>query len=417
MADFQPHSSDWRLDLDADDRGPAKYFHGRVQIRSSFAGLLSEAQKGLGGTTFLIQGAPGAGKSALLDVLSKQARASKWHTVNIDAQALHDPVFMAQQLGVKSPQQIQRYVEADARLLKTGRINTEPGALSVRQVLKNAHKSKRGLLLVFDEAQTIGYEPERPRIVQTLNAVHNGQIGRPVILLVGGLGLTKAAFGQLGIPRFQGNCLVNLGRLSPEPEQAVVRDWLEKGGGAQEDVTPWINAITQETDGWPQHIVSFAQPAAQVIRRHKGQMTTEGLTEVLKFGRKRKEEYYLNRSAEISSEDLALLGAYIQYRGRRVRWYRRELVKVLDILERVEGETAADVVDTMLAKGVLAGDFQQYHVPIPSMEDWLQRQFESYLYECPDEGQALTSELAALLSQPAKRLRQSGGLSPDAQVP
>ena len=99
MADFQPHSSDWRLDLDADDRGPAKYFHGRVQIRSSFAGLLSEAQKGLGGTTFLIQGAPGAGKSALLDVLSKQARASKWHTVNIDAQALHDPVFMAQQLG------------------------------------------------------------------------------------------------------------------------------------------------------------------------------------------------------------------------------------------------------------------------------------------------------------------------------
>ena len=309
MADFQPHSSDWRLDLDADDRGPARYFHGRVQIRSSFDKRLKQASKSLGGTTFLIQGAPGAGKSALLDVLSKQAQASKWHTVNIDAQALHDPVVMAQQLGVKSPQQIQRYVEADARLLKTGRINTEPGALSVRQVLQNAHKSKRGLLLVFDEAQTIGYEPERPRIVQTLNAIHNGQIGRPVILLVGGLGLTKAAFGQLGISRFHGNCLVNLGRLSPEPEQAVVRDWLEKGGGAQEDVTPWINAITQETDGWPQHIVSFAQPAAQVIRRHNGQMTTEGLTEVLKFGRKRKEEYYLNRSAEISYRDLALLGS------------------------------------------------------------------------------------------------------------
>ena len=397
MTDFQPHSSDWRLNLEAYDRGPAKYFHGRVQIRSSFDRLLNKACMGLGGTTFLIQGAPGAGKSALLDVLSKQAQASKWHTVNIDAQALHDPVVMAQQLGKKSPQQIQRYVEADARLLKTGRINTEPGALSVRQVLKNAHKSKRGLLLVFDEAQTIGYEPERPRIVQTLNAIHNGQIGRPVILLVGGLGLTKAAFGQLGISRFHGNCLVNLGRLSPEPERAVVRDWLEKGGGAQEDVTPWINAITQETDGWPQHIVSFAQPAAQVIRRHNGQMTTEGLTEVLKFGRKRKEEYYLNRSAEISYRDLALLGACIQFRGRQMRWERHELIEVLDIIKRLEGKTASGVLDTMLAKGVLAGDLEQYHVPIPSMEDWLERRFQRYISERPEAGQALTTELKALL--------------------
>ena len=366
----------------------------------SIGRLSDRPVRACGGTSFLIQGAPGAGKSALLDVLSKQAQASKWHTVNIDAQALHDPVFMAQQLGVKSPQQIQRYVEADARLLKTGRINTEPGALSVRQVLKNAHESKRGLVLVFDEAQTIGYEPERPRIVQTLNAIHNGQIGRPVILLVGGLGLTKAAFGQLGISRFQGNCLVNLGRLSPEPERAVVRDWLEKGGGAQEDVTPWINAITQETDGWPQHIVSFAQPAAQVIRRHNGQMTTEGLTAVLRIRTwTSRKNITTSEVAEISSEDLAVLGAYIQYRGRRVRWYRRELVKVLDILERVEGETAADVVDTMLAKGVLAGDFQRGIPCTNPIYGRLAAKTNSKVIcmNAPMTGQALTSELTTLL--------------------
>ena len=197
MTDFQPHSSDWRLNLEAYDRGPARYFHGRVQIRSSFEGLLNEACMGLGGTTFLIQGAPGAGKSALLDVLSKQAQGSKWHTVSIYAQALYDPVFMAQQLGIKSPRQIQRYVEADARLLKTGRISTETGVLSVSQVLQSAHKSKRGILLVMDEAQTIVNRVSNEALGYTLDAIHNGQIGRPVILLVGGLGLTKAAFGQL----------------------------------------------------------------------------------------------------------------------------------------------------------------------------------------------------------------------------
>ena len=397
MADFQPHSSDWRLDLDADDRGPARYFHGRVQIRSSFDRRLKQASESCGGTTFLIQGAPGAGKSALLDVLSKQAQASKWHTVSIKARALYDVALTARLLEEKNPQQIQRYVEADARLLKTGRISTEPGFLTVTEVLQNAHNSKRGILLVMDEAQTIAHRVGNEALEDTLDAIHNGQIGRPVILLVGGLGLTKAAFGQLGISRFQGNCLVNLGRLSPEPERAVVRDWLEKGGGAQGDVTPWINAITQETDGWPQHIVSFAQPAAQVIRRHNGQMTTEGLTAVLEFGRKRKEEYYHNRGAEISSEDLALLGAYIQFRGRQMRWERHELIEVLDIVKRVEGKTAGGVLDTMLAKGVLAGDNEEYHVPIPSMEDWLERRFQRYISERPEAGQALTTELKALL--------------------
>ena len=48
------------------DRGPAKYFHGRREILSSFHELLLHANQNRGGTTFLIQGAPGAGKTALL---------------------------------------------------------------------------------------------------------------------------------------------------------------------------------------------------------------------------------------------------------------------------------------------------------------------------------------------------------------
>ena len=64
------------------DRGPAEYFHGRKEIIDTFASALEAFRKKNEGTIFLIQGAPGAGKTALLDVLSKHAkkRGGKPHT-------------------------------------------------------------------------------------------------------------------------------------------------------------------------------------------------------------------------------------------------------------------------------------------------------------------------------------------------
>ncbi len=44
------------------DRGPARYFHGRAQILYDFSDLLRRATKENNGTTFLVQGAPGAGR-------------------------------------------------------------------------------------------------------------------------------------------------------------------------------------------------------------------------------------------------------------------------------------------------------------------------------------------------------------------
>ena len=42
------------------DRGPAQYFHGQREILSDFGEVLDWAVQTNGGTTFLIQGAPGA---------------------------------------------------------------------------------------------------------------------------------------------------------------------------------------------------------------------------------------------------------------------------------------------------------------------------------------------------------------------
>jgi len=65
------------------DRGPAEYFHGRKEIIDTFNGALELFRDDKDGTTFMIQGAPGAGKTALLDVLSTQAKSNGWEVADI----------------------------------------------------------------------------------------------------------------------------------------------------------------------------------------------------------------------------------------------------------------------------------------------------------------------------------------------
>ncbi len=81
------------------DRGPSKYFHGRKKILRDFHELVEDAGKMKTGTAFLIQGAPGAGKSALLDECKKRAQEKGWKTAEIEPAALWDPDALRYFLG------------------------------------------------------------------------------------------------------------------------------------------------------------------------------------------------------------------------------------------------------------------------------------------------------------------------------
>ena len=60
-----PSDTCW-TDQDVFDRGKAEFFHGRETIVRRFQKECDRALQTQGGTTLLIEGAPGAGKSALL---------------------------------------------------------------------------------------------------------------------------------------------------------------------------------------------------------------------------------------------------------------------------------------------------------------------------------------------------------------
>lgn len=354
------------------DRGPARYFHGRKQILRDFSEIAAEAVQWKAGTTFLIQGAPGAGKTALLTECERLAQRRGWETTEISSAALWDPNALQQSLKLRRTWKVDG---GSARVGVPGIGEAEISAGRAPQIVELLLRAgKNPLLLTLDEAQRLGKENEIPadRVStarQVLNAIHNGTLDRPVIFIAAGVGTTVDAFSSLDISRFEGRCLVRLGALSKEATRAVVRDWLKKEGLAKGDPTAWIDAIAQESYGWPQHILSYVDPALKQLDADKGGMTAEGLNAVLEAGRAKRAAYYEQRVRGFDEEhrqifarlfvDIPLGGSIA---GSAIR---------SSLIQEYGFEEAAKLFRRAARQGAIDERRGRYVIPVPSMQDWL----------------------------------------------
>ncbi len=287
-----------------DDRGEAKYFHGRKEILGGFLKRVKWTENDPSkGTTFLVQAAPGSGKSALLYECAKLAKNAKWQVAHIGPSELCETNTLRRTLQTKAT---TTSVDAhgEGAILEVGkaelgfsrsttRAHTERSPL---EVLKDREEK---LLLIMDEAQGFAQDfmpKERRDVRALLDAIHNGKLNRSVMLIAAGLSATADAFEEMGVPRFKDKCYIELGRLKPEAERKVIEDWLRRDGRAKGDPTTWIDTIAQETNGWPQHISAYAESAAIHLRSTGRKMTPEKLSAVLEAGRGKRIKFYETRA-------------------------------------------------------------------------------------------------------------------------
>ncbi len=367
------------------DRGPTEYFHGRVRILGNFDKLLKDSMEPPAGSTFLIQGAPGAGKTALLDVLSSRAEEKKWEVSKISTEDLYTPASMAQSLGRSYTIDQEQAAKIGVKFIEGGYVRSVAGHASPKEILKSL-APKEGLILVLDEAQRLtNLEPpstKKDLAMSTLDVIHNGDVGRPVILLAAGLGPTEEAFSSLGISRFKGGCFVELGALGKESERAVIRDWLIKEGSAKGDPAPWIHAIAQKTHGWPQHISAYGDAAAKQIQSDRGEMTAAGLEVVHRLGGERREAYYRHRAKGITGRGRVILAKLIQNIALRTGLYEEDIEEFLS-KEYNDPDKAKSLFKKAVERGVLHSQDEVYSIPIPSMQTWLISNYARERIETP----------------------------------
>ena len=357
------------------DRGRAKYFHGRKEILADFKERLEFARDDPAeGTTFLIQAAPGAGKSALLYKCAELAEGQGWETLRINTKALWDTDAMCQILegGWKHLlDEIAVNAGFDKWIQIQGAAKFKLPGHTPQSIIE---RGKDPLLLMLDEAQTLGTgmastDVRYETVKVFLDSLHNGGMGRPVMLAVAGLSSTADAFEGMDVSRFKANCYVELGPLKEEAERKVLEDWLKKEGRAKGDPTPWIDAIARETHGWPQHVAAYAQSAALQMRTDKRVMTPQGLQAVLEVGRRQRTKFYEIRAKGLDEDHrTAVASAFASARKDQTQTRKAIMESLVKAVGRQEADTA---FKRALKKGVLDHRDGRYAIPIPSMFDWL----------------------------------------------
>ncbi|MCY4001444.1 MAG: ATP-binding protein [Bacteroidetes bacterium] len=354
------------------DRGPAEYFHGRKEIIDTFNGALELFRDDKDGTTFMIQGAPGAGKTALLDVLSTQAKSNGWEVADIAIEDLYNPASMAQSLGEAYLINSEIALKAGITFIEGQVVGHVAGHATPKRILKRV-APEYGLILVLDEAQRLNNisDGSESHIAasDTLDVIHNGKLKRPVLLLTAGLGTTEAAYGSLGISRFMRKCRVHLGCLSHESTCAVIRDFLFHKGGVSNPPLQWIETIAERTHGWPQHIISYADPAAKYLASHQTP-NDEGLHMVLQQGRAEQIEYYKIRVKGIDKKKRQILAKFF------ANVPLGETIEFEDIMSVLESEYPPEVAEALFNKALERGIIDEredgdYGIPIPSFHSWL----------------------------------------------
>ena len=132
---------------------PAKYFHGWKQIIDTFNSTLRFYGANKRGTTFLIQGAPGAGKTVLLDILAHQAMPKGWAVAKIGMKDLFSPASMAQSLAksytIDSEYALKRWI----KFIECGIVESVAGHASPREILRYL-APETGLILVLNPSSS-----------------------------------------------------------------------------------------------------------------------------------------------------------------------------------------------------------------------------------------------------------------------
>ena len=397
----------WLTQSDRSEHGREAFFGGRTAEFDGFRrGALALAEGAVGGESIIVQGAPGAGKTALmLECMEAVRRHSTppdpWVAVQLEPDILASASdllsVIAQQVAIERLRLAETVSSARAVAVRTATIlekarrevlergfqalGTQLGAESSAQhtaawLFRRAASHFGGVRIVtfVDEAQNI---PVGKRARATIDRLHRGTEGIALLPLFFGLSNTERVLGECGISRPGSERLFELRPMTSDESVGSLAEAFDAYGfgapGIERD--RWIRALADESQGWPQHLNRMAVAAGTEMRNNGCRLERASLRRAISAGRKMKRDYYEKRLGRaMNCPEL--------YKRLALAAERKDGVLPKDAIERLAAPTLGELgvdLDTFLLESLHAGLLAPttsgryaYRFPIPSLIQFLQ---------------------------------------------
>ena len=415
------------------DRAPmtgrgVPFFSGREVEISTFREMANGLSLGDGANaTIVVEGPPGAGKSALMCQFMEEMRSlpptetgrRRWLPVPLSAESAESPSHIADVIdkaivtrlagellaaegAARPPGEaatlVGRLGEYWGRLDAVGAkakareffdrggsvLGFSLGASREGPPTTMAEASERRsnawqpwqIVLMIDEAQ--GIAPGKPHGGKgTLSALHQGLVKSPVSFCAFGLPGTLLALADVNVSRLVDGRTMRLGGLDAAAARQTVNRCFSafdvEGGG------PWREAILKRAANWPQHLAVYLNAAISRIREASPDCMDArraDITAAMRLGDRSRAKYYRQRVARMRRrhggfEKLAReLVPSLRERGGRLPYS-----DLFDLVEEVgrrtstlTGANATQFIQDAEHSGFLAlnADEASYSMPIPS---------------------------------------------------
>ena len=397
--------------LDRPDRaevGREPFFRGRDAEFDVFRRATGNLDEGMvGGDTMVFQGAPGAGKSALMAECMEAVRRHStpedpWVAVAIQPDSLQSPVDVVEVLvaaanaergrlgNIASGTSVIRALDnvaGLARKLYRGLSARGGGAFGVAvggrrdegvtagRVFRNAAPllGRFRFVICVDEAQNT---PVCDNTKGVMDCLHRDPQGIPLVAAFFGLSDTQQVLRECGLSRFADERIMTLQPLPDEDAACAIRGVFDAYGftGTPEDREVWVNELAGLSQGWPQHINRVAVAASRVIRDNGGRIDGAILEQALEGGRKRKDAYYAGRLAAGSSRAWVYRSLALAAEGNDDQLSYDRIESLTEEMRGKAGQSMDDFLTNALHAGLLAPSRDMpdhYRIPIPSFGDYL----------------------------------------------
>lgn len=388
------------------ERQPALVFRGRESIRNDMKDFVSYLREESSSQGFLqvIQGAPGAGKTSLLNQLAVDLDSELVTCIQVESNTLNFPGDLIASFITHTGGSFKETTEAITKRLG-GKFGTSGIGLSGEREIKQPSiweratqfesiwsllkssvdlPADRVFVLLVDETQQqrINLTNSFKRIAQQLNAGDTN--GIKVLPVFAGLCDTADTLTECGLSRLAHNP-IQLSALSQREAEEVVEDTmgLEDTGFDGMFSLDHKQKIAKEmgvaSEGWPRHlhtyITAFAEQCAMQLKKDPCQHID--LDAVLDQGHLNRHAYYRSRLAGTTKPMVDALTKWVFTNPEQ------ELITVSVLLDPVaKTGKLRPALEQEIDKVVRAGVLQisdsdapygekQYEIPIPSMRTYL----------------------------------------------